>query len=66
MISISSRFQFGKAYEEYMARPKEKTVDKVEAPRRFNGCIRADWDDIEGEVMEEYRDVSGMQRIPAD
>ena len=49
------KFRFGANYETYINRPNRKTIDEVELPKKYNGKVLEDFDDIEGEIVNEYK-----------
>ena len=52
------KFRFGNSYDQYINKPNPKSVETVEKPKRFNGPILTDFDDVEDSVIAEYKDNS--------
>mgnify|MGYP003629048280 FL=1 len=50
------KFRFGKSYDQYINRPSRKTVDRVDLPKKYNGKVLCDFDDVETEIISEYKD----------
>ena len=61
MVAINNFFRYGNKYDNYISEPKERTIDKVEAPRSYNGKVEAGWDDYEQDIIEEMGKVNGIR-----
>ncbi len=49
------KFRFGRTYETYINRPVSQTIDEIELPKKYNGKVLEDFDDIEADIINEYK-----------
>jgi len=54
-------FNFGTAYDNYLNKPKKRTIDEVEKPKSYNGSLLVDFDEEDKleDFKEEFKKSSG-------